>query len=169
MSEAIFCKSSKLSVFCIATLLFVLSMPITSHGVDPCCEDIDGACVEIRVNVAANIINITSLEGTDHAVVVHTNQYYFAVDTGGTKIFVNDGNGGDDCEITSFGQRPDFYDNLDISFQLDELKPCTGALEIDYEFNKLRIVGVRKDVDNTTFCGESDMHIVGKQGPGRRP
>jgi len=165
MKEAIFKKTCVISVFCIATLLFVLSIPMTSHGVDDsCCRDIDGDCYGISVNVAANIINITSLEGTDHAVVVHTNQDYGAVLLSETQVFVNDGDN-EDCPIGSFGQRMDSNGNLDIYFPLDVLKDCEDDLEINYEFNVLRIQGV--DTAGYTFCGESYMHIVGKQGPGK--
>ena len=77
---------------------------------------------------------------------------------------VNDGDN-EDCPIESFGQREDDNGHLDIYFQLDDLKNCKGDLEINSESNILRIEGV--DTDETTFCGESDMHIVGKQGPGK--
>ena len=166
MNKAIFKKTCVISIFCIATLLFMLSIPMTSHGGDYC-NDFD---IVIRANVAANIINITSLENTDHAVVVHTNQYYPAVDLDSTQIFVNNGevnNDGtyNDCEIELLSKRMDSNGNLDISFQLDDLKDCEDYLEINSEFNILRIEGVK--TDGTTFCGESDMHIVGKQGPGK--
>ena len=159
MKKAIFKKTRVISVFCIATLLFVLSIPMTSHGDDSCGD------YEISVNVAANIINITSLEETDHAVVVHTNQNYTIVDHKMTEVFVNDGVN-DDCPIESLWQREDSNGNLDISFQLDDLKKCRDFLEIDYEFNILRIEGVDNGGDE--FCGESYMYIVGKKGPGKQ-
>jgi len=158
MSKATFYKSSRLSVFCIATLLFVLSTSMTSYGQEPCGN------YEISVNVAANRINITSLDGTAHAVVVHTNQHYSIVNRSLTQVFVNDGENGD-CPIASFGQREDDNGHLDIYFLLDSLKACAGALVKNYEFNILRIEGVETGEDDPpTFCGESYMHIVGKQG-----
>lgn len=165
MNKAIFKKNCMISFFCIATLLLMLSIPLTSLGDDelPWCDD-NPDCYEIRVNVAANIINITSLEKTDHAVVVHTKQYYPAVSLGGTEIFVNNGDdGAADCQITRLWQRMDSNGNLDISFQLDDLKSCEDYLTKDYEFNILRIEGVK--TDETPFWGESYMYIVGKQGP----
>ena len=156
MNNAIFKKNCVISLFCIATLLFVFIIPMTSHGDDSC-------GYEIAVNVAPNIVNITS-QGEGHAVVVHTLQHYTIVDRNQTQVFVNDG-ANEDCEIESFGQREDDNGHLDIYFQLDDLKKCKGDLEINYEFNILRIEGV--DTDEAMFCGESDMHIVGKQGPGK--
>jgi hypothetical protein len=157
MNEAIFKKTFVISVFCIATLLFVLSIPMTSHGGDPCGD------YEISVNVAPNIVNITS-QGEGHAVVVHTLQDFTIVNREQTQVFVNDGDNGD-CPIADFGQREDDNGHLDIYFLLDDLKDCKGDLEINSEFNILRIEGV--DTYENTFCGESYMHIVGKQGPGK--
>ena len=158
MNKSIFKKTYVISVFCIATLLFVLSIPMTSHG-DEFCGD-----YEISVNVAANIVNITS-QGEGHSVVVHTNQHYDYVELGETQVFVNDGENGD-CEIVNFGQREDDNLHLDIYFLIDDLQNCENFLEINDEFNILRVVGV--DTNGNTFCGESDMHIVGKQGPGKQ-
>ena len=86
MNKAIFKKTCVISIFCIATVLFMLSIPMTSHG------DVTLATrrYEITVNVAPNIVNITS-QGEGHAVVVHTNQYYDDVNLGETQVFVNDG------------------------------------------------------------------------------
>jgi hypothetical protein len=131
---------------------------MTSHGGDYCGD------YEITVNVAPNIINITS-QGEGHAVVVHTLQDFTIVDREQTQVFVNGGDNGD-CLIESFGQREDDNGHLDIYFQLDDLKKCEDDLEINSEFNILRIEGV--DTYGITFCGESDMHIVGKQGPGKQ-
>jgi hypothetical protein len=132
---------------------------MTSHGGDYCGD------YEITVNVAANIINITS-QGEGHAVVVHTLQDFMSVNLEETQVFVNDGENGD-CEIEDFGQREDDNGHLDIYFLLDVLKEyCEDYLAINSEFNILRIEGV--DTDGDPFCGESDMHIVGKQGPGKR-
>ena len=161
MSKAIFYKSSRFSVLCIVTLLFVLTIPITSHGAGSCAI----AGYEITVNVAPNIVNITS-QGEGHAVVVHTLQDFTIVDREKTQVFVNDGDN-EDCKIKSFGQREDDNGNLDIYFPLEELKECEGALAINSEFNILRIEGVEAESE-ITFCGESDMHIVGKQGPGKQ-
>ena len=158
MNKSIFKKTYVISVFCIATLLFVLSIPMTSHG-DEFCGD-----YEISVNVAANIVNITS-QGEGHAVVVHTLQDFTIVDREKTQVFVNDGEN-EDCEMENFGQREDDNGHLDIYFLLDDLLGCKDYLEKNYEFNILRIEGV--DTYGKTFCGESDMHIVGKQGPGKQ-
>ena len=158
MNEAIFKKTCVISVFCIPMLLFVLSIPMTSHGSDSCGD------YPISVNVAPYIVNITS-QGEGHAVVVHTNQHFTIVDRDETQVFVNDGVDGEDCPLEYFGQREDDNGHLDIYFILDELKNCEDDLEINYEFNILRIEGV--DTKGLTFCGESDMHIVGKQGPGK--
>ena len=164
MSKAIFYKSSRLSVFCIVTLLFALSIPVTSHGGGSC----DSARYEIIVNVAPNIVNITS-QGEGHAVVVHTLQDFTIVMQADTRVFVNDGDNSDneDCKIKSFGQREDDNGNLDIYFPLEELKECEGNLAMNSEFNILRIEGVEAE-SKITFCGESDMHIVGKQGSGKQ-
>lgn len=161
MNNAIFKKTCVISVSCVAMLLFVLSIPITSHG--------DDDCDDISVRVAANIINITS-QGEGHAVVIHTLQDFWRVDLDQTQVFVNNGpRGGEDCEIVDFGQREDDNGHLDIYFLLDNLKECEEYLEINYELNILRIEGVETDEDGDKFfCGESDMHIVGKQGPGKQ-
>jgi hypothetical protein len=78
---------------------------------------------------------------------------------------VNDGGDNGDCPIEDFGQRKDDLGFLDIYFLLEDLKYCADDLEINSEFNIFRIEGVR--LNGSTFCGESDMHIVGKQGPGK--
>ena len=157
MNEAIFRKTCVISVYCIAMLLFMLSNPMISHGGDSC----DG--YEISVNVAANIINITS-QGEGHSVVVHTNQHYDYVELDETQVFVNDGENGD-CQIANFGQREDDNLHLDIYFLIDELQNCENFLEINHEFNILRVEGI--DTNGNTFCGESYMHVVGMQGPGK--
>ena len=159
MNRSIFKKTCVIPVCCIAMLLFVLSDPMTSHAGDAC----SAFDYEIEVRVAANIINITS-QGEGHAVVVHTLQDYWSVDRELTEVFVNDGDNGD-CAIASFGQREDDNGHLDIYFPLDVLQDCADDLEIDSELNILRVEGV--DTDEITFCGESYMHIVGKQGPGK--
>ena len=125
-------------VLCIAAMLFVFNTPMTSHG--------DDCGYEITVNVAANIINITS-QGEGHAVVVHTNQDWFELieenyDTLGlTEVFVNDGDIVNDCIIGSFGQREDDNGHLDIYFPLDELIKCEKDLDIGSEDNILRVEG----------------------------
>ena len=156
MNEALFKKTWAISIFCIATLLFMLSIPMTSQGDDSCTNT-------INVNVAPNII-YTPSQGEGLAVVVHTNQDYCAVDLSATQIFVNDGNNGY-CLITYFGQREDDNGHLDIYFLLDYLIECKDYLEINSEGNVFRIEGIRHD--ESTFCGEADMHIVGKQGPNK--
>ena len=153
MTKSILKKIWLPSILCIAMISFLLPYPMTCYGEEESCGD-----YEISVNVAANIIIITS-QGEGHAVVVHTLQHYDNVDRDETEVFV------EDCPITSFGQREDDNLHLDIYFPLDELKLCEDALVINSEFNILRVEGV--DTEKCEFWGESYIHIVGKQGPGR--
>ena len=148
MNRATFRNIGKLSIFCIAVMIFALHLPLTCHGAE----------YSMEVDFSPKIINIASERFGE--IRVFTDMRYSAFVAGGDSIFIYF-NGGSDS-VPNVRATRDSWGNLILRFGLEDLLAVRNDLNVD-DFNSVDVVVVMNNGDE--YLGSDDeVYLVDKKG-----